>query len=741
MNVNKQKQESVLEKRKHLIITTLCNNNCTFCHAADNPDRRHRSLSELSEEMKKGIKEGFTRLIISGGDPTIHPELQNIIELGKKLGYKHVQMISNGRMFASKEFLDKCIKAGLNEITFSIHGHTKDLHDNLTSAEGSFYQTVLGIRNTLQSGIIVSSDIVLNKKNYMHFPDIVKFLFKQGIREIDVLHLIPFGNAYKNKDELFYDLDDAVKYIHEGLKFAKENGVVIWTNRMPAKYLYGFEELIQDSSKLVDEMYGRRNHFEEALSSGKKPYCYGERCCHCNMIDVCDELFEVAELLRLKKDYKSDKMKEYAQVELNKNNIKIFEDIIKKEKGKKHNKILLALPEPGLDLEKYKSVAVKLSDVASRLNLLAKKHNVELKYKDVPACIVGASRVYHSQPIIKDKWLKKDGNLDVIEFAKDLSHRNKIKSLSCKECAYDAKCKGIFQKYIQLYSFNELVPINNELLLRINLDCNQNCLFCNTYEKSENIYLKKEEAINMIENSKEDIIVFSGKEPTLSKNIKEYIKKAKESGFKSIKIQTNAIRFADGKYCNEIAKEGLTDAFVSLHSHVPSVSDRITQSEGSFKKTVEGIKNLLLEGIKVDINIVINALNYEKLKETVEYINNNFHGCRITFSFVAPVNNALKNKSIIPKISKVIPYLYKAMDYCVENKIIFSMSARCGIPACMLGGYEKYLQQERKDTRDKAHAKNCADCKHYGNCSGIWKEYGNIYGVEEFKPIQNDKNK
>ncbi len=159
------KKNAIFEKRKWVGITAMCNNKCIFCLDGDIKNKFHKSLSQIKQEFDSGLAEGCTRLVLSGGDPTVHPNFIEIIKLGRESGYKKIQIITNGRMFSYPIFLKKAIKAGLNEITFSIHGHNPEIHDSLTSVKGSFEQTVKGIKNALSiRNLIVSADIVLNKK-------------------------------------------------------------------------------------------------------------------------------------------------------------------------------------------------------------------------------------------------------------------------------------------------------------------------------------------------------------------------------------------------------------------------------------------------------------------------------------------------------------------------------------------------------------------------------------------------
>ncbi len=110
--------DCIFEKKKWISITGLCNNNCMFCLDSDRPDKFHRDPEQIKKEIKEAKDQGNTKLIISGGDPTIHPNIIDFVKYAKKLGYNKIQVITNGRMFASQEFTTKIIKAGLDEVTF-----------------------------------------------------------------------------------------------------------------------------------------------------------------------------------------------------------------------------------------------------------------------------------------------------------------------------------------------------------------------------------------------------------------------------------------------------------------------------------------------------------------------------------------------------------------------------------------------------------------------------------------------
>ncbi len=294
------REQAVHEHRVWVRITYSCNNRCIFCLDGDVPGKGHRSETEVLKEIDDGFRPG-ARLIVSGGEASIHPLFLRFLEHGRRRGYAWIQTITNGRMFAYDDFTRKAVEAGLNEATFSMHGHTAEIHDELVGIPGAFAQALRGMRNLLRSGrVVVNVDIVINGLNYRHLPEILSFYMKLGIHEFDLLHVVPFGRAWwpENRERMLYDLEDAFPYINEGFKIALKPENYIWTNRFPVAFLEGVEELIQDPHKLFDETNGRRGEFARFVESGKKLQCFGERCRHCFIRDFCGDLYDLRDRLK-----------------------------------------------------------------------------------------------------------------------------------------------------------------------------------------------------------------------------------------------------------------------------------------------------------------------------------------------------------------------------------------------------------------------------------------------------------
>ena len=287
------REGAALEQRAWVRLTFACNNRCLFCLDRGNGHTEHRCADIVGDEILQGRRRGADRLILSGGEATTHPRFLDFVTFGKRAGFRWVQTVSNGRMFAYPKFVQRAVAAGLDEVTFSMHGHTASLHDRLVGVPGAFAQASRGIQAALAARrIVVNIDVVLNAHNVDLLPVMLATFVDWGVREFDLLHLIPFGGAWEQQNQhLFYDPADHLEALRAAFAFSKRPGIHLWLNRFPPAFAEGFEGLIQDPHKLHDEVRGRAEEYKTYLAGGPKLMCREpDRCARCYLRDYCDAL-------------------------------------------------------------------------------------------------------------------------------------------------------------------------------------------------------------------------------------------------------------------------------------------------------------------------------------------------------------------------------------------------------------------------------------------------------------------
>jgi len=156
--------------KNEILITNRCNNNCIFCDIEKNGTEK--KLEQIFMEIDSF--NGDT-IIFGGAEPTIRPDIIDIVTYAKKKGNRNIQINSNGRRFCYKEFCKAIIKAGAKRFNIRLFGHTSELHGKLTTTPESFEQTVTGIENLIDLGAEVSIRIKVMEENFKNLNRILKF--------------------------------------------------------------------------------------------------------------------------------------------------------------------------------------------------------------------------------------------------------------------------------------------------------------------------------------------------------------------------------------------------------------------------------------------------------------------------------------------------------------------------------------------------------------------------------------
>ena len=295
-------REAIANRSKHWVrLVTACNSRCLFCLDSDTPRNVFLPFEEIEADLLKGRTElDAWKVIVSGGEASLHPRFHDVVRRARELGYGRVQTVTNGWRYAEKAFFDDAVAAGLDEITFSLHGHDETLHDHMTQHPGAFRNIVKAIARSVRSGkVITSIDVCINKQNVAVLDKIVELGFSLGVTEYDLLHVIPQAAAFDHRDELFYDPREHLPVLHKVFSLNRHPSFVIWTNRFPVSYLEGLEDLIQDPHKMLDEVHGRRFQVRRYLDAGEPLDCrQPERCVHCFIEPFCTTMDRVVEKQR-----------------------------------------------------------------------------------------------------------------------------------------------------------------------------------------------------------------------------------------------------------------------------------------------------------------------------------------------------------------------------------------------------------------------------------------------------------
>ena len=166
-----------------LAITYKCNSRCIWCYSESPSNHSKEKVMEydMFNQAKNLLKElKVPRITLIGGEPTVYPQLESMVASLKKDGF-YIGMVSNGRLFSNKRFASKIINAGLDSLSISIEGSNAQMHDQITQVPGSFEQSIRGIKNCQDLGLMVSTESTASYVNQKDLNNLVDLLHSKDV--------------------------------------------------------------------------------------------------------------------------------------------------------------------------------------------------------------------------------------------------------------------------------------------------------------------------------------------------------------------------------------------------------------------------------------------------------------------------------------------------------------------------------------------------------------------------------
>ena len=152
----------------------------------------------LSGQQKKKKAGQNLIVVLTGGEPLLRPDIEQIGQEIKKRGYWW-SMVSNG-FFYTEEMHKKLIRAGLKALTFSLDG-IEDTHNWMRGNPKSYEHTVKAIEIAAKEKYL-DLDVVscVNRRNINHLEEIYQKLSSLGVRKWRLFTVIPIGRAKEDPD-------------------------------------------------------------------------------------------------------------------------------------------------------------------------------------------------------------------------------------------------------------------------------------------------------------------------------------------------------------------------------------------------------------------------------------------------------------------------------------------------------------------------------------------------------------
>lgn len=277
-------------ERADVKIGFQCNNRCKFCVQGDKRNLlAAKNLEEIKKDLKEAFKKGKGEVVLTGGEPTLHPDFLEIVKSAKSIGFKEIQIQTNGRLFAYFDFCVKTIEAGATQFSPALHGPNAKIHDFLTSSRGSFEQTIQGIKNLKKLNQYLLTNTVITAKNYRHLPEIARLLVDLGVNQFQFAFIHLGGRAYENRDWIVPQKSEVMPYVKKGLDIGIKADKKITTEAIPYCLMKGYEDYIAEKiipeSIVYDIDFTLDDYGAYRRNKGKVK---GPNCPQCRYFKICE---------------------------------------------------------------------------------------------------------------------------------------------------------------------------------------------------------------------------------------------------------------------------------------------------------------------------------------------------------------------------------------------------------------------------------------------------------------------
>jgi len=167
------KDQEKISNLNFVNFSSKCNNHCQDCHLVGQERPKDCIINEINNIDRKNDS-----IDLYGGEIFLRKDIFEILDEIPK-NFK-INIYTNGRIFNYPTYVNELKKYNIESINIPFFSLDKEKFDNFTNVEGSYHQTIKGIKNLTKLGFLVNIFIpkneISNKTEKIKYLDINKII-------------------------------------------------------------------------------------------------------------------------------------------------------------------------------------------------------------------------------------------------------------------------------------------------------------------------------------------------------------------------------------------------------------------------------------------------------------------------------------------------------------------------------------------------------------------------------------
>lgn len=206
-----------------LRITRSCNQDCSYCFVPW--ERRMIDEKAMEPFIQRAVESGASCIVLSGGEPTLHPDLPRFIRAARSAGARWVELQTNGILLSDRRACERLVEAGLSSVAVSLPSHLPAILDRIAAAPGNLPRILRALEHLSEMDLILSVTHVVCTPNHREVGSFVRFIHERfKVQVFSILLAAPMSAPLARRD-VIVRYSDAGPHVAEAIDFCLDVGV------------------------------------------------------------------------------------------------------------------------------------------------------------------------------------------------------------------------------------------------------------------------------------------------------------------------------------------------------------------------------------------------------------------------------------------------------------------------------------------------------------------------------------